>query len=77
VDGKETKRHTEGKTVWSIARAWLNSGQRDIATGLAKSQAIQLEIKSAEDSSSQTLEDEHLQSTLEAVCCYLWALIIQ
>jgi hypothetical protein len=77
VDGKETKRHTEGKTVWSIAGAWLNSGQRDIATGLAKSQAIQLEIKSAEDISSQTLEDEHLQSTLEAVCCYLWALIIQ
>jgi hypothetical protein len=77
VDVKETKRHTEGKTIWSVSGTWLNSGQRDIATGLAQSQAILLEIKSAEDSSSLTMEDEHLQSTLEAVCLYLWALIIQ
>lgn len=77
VELKETKLHTEGKTVWSIAGTWLNKTQRDLAAELAQSRAIRLEIKSAEDISSLTMEDEHLQSTLEAICCYQWALIVQ
>jgi hypothetical protein len=77
VEQKESKLHTEGKTVWSIAGTWLNKAQRDLAAELAQSRAIRLDIKSAEDASSMTMEDEHLQSTLEAICCYQWALIVQ
>ena len=77
VEQKESKLHTEGKTVWSIAGTWLNRTQRDLAAELAQSRALRLEIKSAQDLSSLTMEDEHFQSTLEAICCYQWAMILQ
>lgn len=77
VELKDTKMHTSGKTVWSVAGTWLNKTQRDLAAELAKSRAIQLEINSAKDESHLTMEDEHLRSTLEAICCYQWALIVQ
>jgi hypothetical protein len=77
VELKDTKLHTSGKTVWSIAGTWLNKTQRDLAAEFAQSRAIRLEIKSAEDVSYLTMEDEHFRNTLEAICCYQWALIVQ